>query len=221
MSVPFSHASARQAPPCASSMRKSSGLSTSSAMPGSPVTMRASMPSARASALCGRKLSWPKWYGMASGGELATQLVPRPSPAGASVTEGAGPCAARTRSISAGETRGTSPGKASAAPAPAPASAAAASPTAGLWPRLAGSSSTAAPYSSASACAQASRVTTTVPSRPSAPDSAASTSSAITRNNFRRSSGVKAAARRVFACSGFLSGRTPQAEPAVTFLNKV
>ena len=221
MSVPFSHSSARQTPPCASSMRKSSGLSTSRAIPGSPATIRGSMPSAPASALCGSKLSWPKWNGMMSGGEQAMQLVPLPSAAGVMVTAGAGPWAARTRSISAGEASGTSPGSANAAPAPTLASAATASLTAGLWPRFFLSSRIAAPYFSASPCAQVSRVTTTVPSRPSAADSAARTSSAMARNKFCRSSCVSAGASLVFAYSGFLSGRTPQADPAVTFLNKV
>ena len=88
---------------------RSSGVSTSSAMPGRRSTV-GRMPHASAARKCGKKLSSPKRNGTASGGEQMIAFDPRSSRDGAIVKAGAGRCAARSCVISAGVTSGISPG---------------------------------------------------------------------------------------------------------------
>ena len=74
---------ARVSPGAAASVRKSSGLSTSRAMPGNESTTQG-LPVAWAAAWCGLKLSLPKRAGNRPAGLRKMALVPRPSAAGTS-----------------------------------------------------------------------------------------------------------------------------------------
>src|SRR3984885_2839338 len=81
----------RVSPGCASTLCKSSGLSTSIAMPGSCNTMHG-LPVAWAAARWGLKLSFPKRKGKRFAGRRKAALVPRPSAAGTRSEPSSGAC---------------------------------------------------------------------------------------------------------------------------------